>query len=475
MARIKVSLLEGVYTDNAAAFHTSYPVNLEPTLVDSGLSEGYLTNAPGITQVGTDYGQDRGAINWNGVCYRVMGSSLVQLDADWTITVLGDVGDDGLPVTLDYSFDRLVIWSNQNQFYWCTPSGPNPGLTQVTDANLGKPISGLWIDSYFMSTDGNDMVVTELTDPYTIDPLKYGSSETDPDPIVALAKVRGQVYALNRYTIQNFQDIGTTGFPFANNPYGLIPRGCVGTHAWAYFLESFAFVGSGRNEQLSVYLAGAGQTSSISTSEIDRMLQGLTDDEQALIECESRVEDGEQRFYVHLPAFSMVYMHQASLRNQSPVWHLLADGTLLDQPYRARHMALCYDKWIVGNTIGNIGYLDPTTAMRWSGGICGWQFDTMFLYNDGLGAIITMVELAGLPGRVPLTYTPTCSLQWTQDGQTWSQERFISTGVSGERLKRVQWRPKVRFRNYMGLRFRGVNNALISWAACVVDLEALAV
>lgn len=471
---MKIPLLAGAYADSSAAFHSSYPTNYEPTLVDSGLSEGYLSNAPGTTLIGTGPGADRGAINWNGVCYRVMGSKLISVTVDGTVTVLGDVGDNGLPVSMDYSFDRLGIASNQNLFYYCTPSGPNPGVTQVTDVDLGVVLDVMWIDSYWMTTDGENLVVTELNDPYSVDPLKYGSSETDPDPVEALAKVRGEVYALNRNTIQNFQDIGGTGFPFTNNPGGLIPRGVVGTQAWAYFLETFAFVGSARNEQLSIYLAGAGESISISTSEIDRMLADVSVTDAALIQCEARVEEGEQRFYVHLPTQTLVYMHQASLQNKQPVWHLLADGALMDQAYSPRNMALAYDRWVVGNADGQIGLLDPAVATRW-GNIVGDRFDTQFLYNGGKGGILQVLELAGLPGRAPFGITPTIALSWTFDGQTWSQERFISMGGFGERQKRVQWRPKFRFRNYVGLRFRSANAALTSWAALEAQIEPLSV
>lgn len=474
MAVLKVPLLQGAVADSSAAFHTAYAVNLEPTLVTSGLSEGYLTNAPGVTQTATGPGPDRGSINWNGVCYRVMGSTLVQVNSDLSVTSVGDVGTDGLPVTLDYSFDRLVIWSDKKQWYYCTPTGPNPGITQVTDPDLGSPISGVWIDSYFLSTDGTNLVVTELNDPYSVDPLKYGSAELDPDPVVAVCKVRDELYAIGRYTIQNFQNLGGTGFPFTNNIGGFIPRGAAGTHSWAYFLETFAFVGSGRNEQLSVYLAGAGQSISISTSEIDRILQGLTVADQALIQCESRTEDGEQRFYIHLPTQTLVYMHQASLINKEPVWHILADGPQMDAAYSPRWMALCYDKWIVGDSAGNVGYLDPTVETRW-GNICGWRFDTILLYNEGKGGIVTMAELAGLPGRAPFGADPTCALSWTLDGQLWSQLRYIPQGAFGQFTNRVQWRPKVRFRNYMGLRFQGANTSMATWAALTVDIEPLAV
>jgi hypothetical protein len=68
-------------------------------------------------------------------------------------------------------------------------------VRQVTDPDLGVVLDVVWVDGYFMTTDGEFLVVTELTDPTQVNPLKYGSSEVDPDPVVALLKLRNEVYA----------------------------------------------------------------------------------------------------------------------------------------------------------------------------------------------------------------------------------------------------------------------------------------
>jgi hypothetical protein len=47
-----------------------------------------------------------------------MGSKLVTVSSTGAVTVLGDVGNDGEQVTLDYSFDLLGIASNGNLFFW---------------------------------------------------------------------------------------------------------------------------------------------------------------------------------------------------------------------------------------------------------------------------------------------------------------------------------------------------------------------
>ena len=114
----QIAILNGIYTDSGPDLRTSYPINLLPVPKQNGINTGYLRPADGITANGTGPGIDRGGINWNGICYRVMGSKLVTVADDGSITVLGDVGNDNSYVTLDYDFDLLGIASNNNLFFW---------------------------------------------------------------------------------------------------------------------------------------------------------------------------------------------------------------------------------------------------------------------------------------------------------------------------------------------------------------------
>ena len=76
---MQIPILSGVYTDGSPDFRTSYPVNMVPVPKEQGISNGYMRPADGIAQLGTGPGVDRGGINWNGKCYRVMGGSLVRI------------------------------------------------------------------------------------------------------------------------------------------------------------------------------------------------------------------------------------------------------------------------------------------------------------------------------------------------------------------------------------------------------------
>jgi hypothetical protein len=248
---MQIPILNGIFTDDGQAeIRTSYPVNLIPVPKQSGISNGYLRPADGLVKNGEGPGVNRGGIERDGVCYRVMGTNLCSIAADGAVTVLGDVGgtDDNL-VTLDYSFDLLAIASGGKLFYWDGTS-----VNQVTDPDLGLVLDVVWVDGYFMTTDGEFIIVTELLDPYAVNPLKYGSSEIDPDPVVALVKLRNEIYALNRHTIEVFDNVGGNLFPFQRIEGAQIQKGCIGTQACCVFIETIAFLGGGRNESPGIFL-----------------------------------------------------------------------------------------------------------------------------------------------------------------------------------------------------------------------------
>ena len=200
---MQIPIINGIYADGGAPdFRTSYPRNLVPVPKTQGISTGYLRPADGIVQTATVPGNDRGAINWNGTLYRVSGTKLISISAAGVVTVLGDVGTGG-QVTMDYSFDRLGIASNGSLFYW-----NGTALTKVTDPDIGTVIDMKWIAGYFLTTDGTNLVTTDLADPASVNPLHYGSAEEDPDPILAVDELRNEAYAFGRYTIEIYQNVG---------------------------------------------------------------------------------------------------------------------------------------------------------------------------------------------------------------------------------------------------------------------------
>lgn len=466
---MQIPILNGIYTDNGPDLRTSYPVNLVPVPKQSGISNGFLRPADGIVQDGTGPGVDRGGINWNGTCYRVMGTKLVTVTSNGTVTVLGDVGGPvNTLVTFDYSFDRLAIASGGRLYYW------NGALTQVTDPDLGVVLDVVWVDGYFMTTDGTSLVVTELADPTQVNPLKYGSSEVDPDPVVALLKLRNEVYALNRNTIEVFDNVGGDFFPFQRIDGAQVQKGVIGTFGCCVFVETVAFLGSGRNEAPGIYLGANSQAQKISTQEIDQILLGYTETQLATVKLEARNDKAHQHLYVHLPDRTMVYDAAASAELRTSVWFTLTTSTVGFSQYRARNIVWAYDKWLVGDPqSSNIGYFVQDIGSHW-GSIVRWEFGTMIAYNEGNGAIFNELELVALTGRVALGVDPIITTSYSVDGASWSQERPIRAGTTGNTRKRLAWFQQGHMRNWRIQRFRGDTQAHLSFARLEAQIEPLA-
>lgn len=464
----QIGILSGIYTDSAGDFRSSYPVNMIPVPKDEGISKGYLRPADGIVQQGTGPGVDRGGINWNGFYYRVMGNQLVSIDSNGVTTNLGNVGNGG-QVSFDYSFDRLAIASGNALFYLQGSS-----LVRVTDPDLGIVLDVIWIDGYFMTTDGEFLVVTEIGDPMVVNPLKYGSSEADPDPIVALIKLQNEVYALNRYTIEVFDNIGGDLFPFQRIESAQIQKGVIGTHACCEFVDAIAFLGSGRNEAPGIYIGSNGVPTKISTREIDQILLQYTETELALTVFESRIDKGHQHLWVSLPDRTIVYDLAGSTAVQQPLWFVLTSGIDGFETYRAKNLVWVFDKWMCADPTSNkLGYLDIGLSSQY-GDLTRWEFGTTIVYNESMGAIFHQLELVCLTGRVSFGLDPTISTSYSIDGETWSKEKFVRVGARGDRTKRIVWFQQGHMRNWRIQRFQGNSDSHIAIARLEAQIEPLA-
>lgn len=465
---MQIPILNGIYTDESSDFRIAYPFNLVPVPVQQGISQGYLRPGDGILPfTATGPGLDRGGINWNGVCYRVMGTQLVSIDGAGIITNRGYIAGTDL-VKFDYSFDYLAIRANGNLYLF------NGVPTQITDSDLGVCVDFIWVDGYFMSTDGEFVAVTELNNPFSVIPTKYGSSESDPDPVLAMLKLHNEPTVVNRYTIETLSNIGGSGFPFQRIDGALINKGAVGTNACCVFMDNIALVGSGRNESVSVYLASNGQYTRISTREIDLQLQNYTELQLSDIKVEARVDKGHQLLYIHLSDRCLVYDGAASALLTEKVWYTLGSG-LTPVQYRAKNLVWCYNKWLVGDPQSNfIGYLTTTTSQHWSV-TTGWDFSTVIIYNDGMGAIFNELELVSLSGRVDFGIESLITTQYSLDGEVWSQPKSISVGKRGERQKRLVWLQQGSMRNWRVQKFNGTSDSRLSIARLEAKLEGLMV
>jgi hypothetical protein len=465
---MQIPILSGVFTDGSADFRTSYPVNLRPVPKQQGLSAGYLRPAEGIEEFATTSGVCRGSVNWQNKAYFVCGENLVRVESDGTVIQIENIGNDGKPVAFAFSFDRLGIASNGKLFFL-----KDDVVSEVTDSDIGTVNDVVYLDGYFVTTDGEFLITTEISDPTSVNPLKYGSSEIDPDPVVGIIINRNELYAINRHTIEVFTNVGGDFFPFARITGAHIQKGAVGRDAVCVFNDTLAFVGSGRGEAPAVYMGENAQTVKISTREIDQVLSAYTEEEIAATFIETRTEKGHKFLYIHLPDRTLVYDSAATIELQEPVWFTLTSSITGFEQYRARHFLWIYNKWLCGDPVlSKIGCLTDKSSEHY-GDTVRWEFGTTMAFADTGGAIVYELELVALTGRVAVGKNPMISASYTHDGLTWSQDRFSRVGMLGDRLKRITWMQQGAFSRWRAYRFQGTSDAFVSFARLEAKTETM--
>jgi hypothetical protein len=472
---MQIPLLSGIVTDGDAEFRTAYPVNLVPCPKQTGISNGYLRPADGILPHASGTGIDRGGINWSGSHYRVLGTSLVLISPGGAIGgSLGTVaGVDR--VKFDYSPSRLAIVGGGNAYYY-----DGSTFTQVTDPDLGTVFDVIYIDGFFMFTDGEFLIVTELVDPTQVDPLKYGTAETDPDAIRSIHKIRNEPNAVGRYTIETYENVGGSNFPYQRIEGARVSRGAIGRNCACVFGDensadaAIAFLGSGLKEPPSVYLGSNAASRRIATREIDTLLQTYSEAELSTSVVESRFDKGHQHLLIHLPDRTIVYDAAASAAAEEPVWFTLTSTLGGFEPYRGRNLVWVHDKWIVGDPLEErLGELTLSVSSHYGADV-RWEFATLMVYNQGASGQVHELELVALTGRTAFGVDPYIATSYSKDGLSWSQDRPIKVGARGERDKRLVWRQQGTIGHFRVQRFRGDSQSFASFARLEAQIEPLA-
>lgn len=461
----QVSIVSGIYSNAQADYRQSYPVNFYPVVMETGLSNSYLRQTPGVVPFAMGEGVARGAIEFNGLMYQVSGGQFIRVYSNGVVELLGAVPGMG-PVSLAKSIDRICLVTDGRAFYWTDGAG----LVELTDPNFARAIDVIYVDGYFLFIDEQFVFNASLADPEVINPLSFGSAEVEGDPNVAIVKVRNEPHVCGRDTIEVFQNVGGAGFPFARIAGAMITKGVVGTKAAIEVEDALFFVGSGRGEAPSVYLGGGGQAQKIATDEIEKVIQSYGPQVLAGVTCQTYSVNGQFFVTVNLPDQTLVYDVYSSRAAGVALWHVRKSN---GGAYRGRDFTRVFGQWLVGDAVsGQIGRLDDATATEYGESVFR-EFTTPLGFVDGRAFIVHEAALYGLPGRTGLGTNPKIALSTSRNGVTYSQERWTESGKRGDYDEVPKWRLLGRASSQMSMKFRIANQSFFTPSRLELTVEPL--
>lgn len=454
MPRVQLEIFGGYYESKSLPMSAQNCINWIPTVAEQGsLSNGALMTPLGITQNTTTGAlPNRGAQVMSGVPYYVSGSSLYSISSSGTVTTIGTIAGDG----------RVSMANNGSKLCIVVPGGSAyvyDGITfeSISDPDYRASDTVVFKDGYFVFTasDGSVFFNSELNDPANIDPLDFGTAEINPDRIIAAHVNHNELFILGEETIEIFQNVGGSGFPFQRIPGANIQKGCYAKFSPVEFDNTFMFIGGGLNEKAAIWRVASSQSAQkISTDAIDYAIQKFTDEEIADAFSFTFTTDGQ--FVVgftfesaRIPSVTFCY------NGTSQKWFQLQTG-VNDNRWSVNSIVRAYGKLLCGHNIdGRIGYFDDVYTEY--GETIYRERTTQPYIIDGTSSVWPETELT-IESGAGLTAgqgsDPQIRKSFSDDGgRTFSAEQSRSFGKIGEYKKRAIWRRNGRVPSYRVERF----------------------
>jgi hypothetical protein len=317
----------------------------------------------------------------------------------------------------------------------------------------------------FSASNGLVFFHSALNDPLSFSALDFGTSEINPDPIVALHVNHNELFVLNSLTTELFQNVGGAGFVFQRISGANIQKGCLSKFSLIEFDNSFCFVGAGVNEKAAIWkVTGSSSASKMSTDAIDTEIQKFTEDEIANSFAMTFAERG-QFFAVftfeseRIPSRTFVYNATASALSGGKVWFEFQSGLSEDgNNWQVASIVKAYGKLLVSDlTTGLIGELDKNT-LTYYGEAYLIEATTQPFSQNGLPVFAGELE-ATFESGVGLTTgqgsDPKVRYSFSDDGgRTFSSEFKRGIGKIGKYEQRSVWRRQGEFPLSRSIRLR---------------------
>lgn len=459
MPTITPSFIKGL-RQSKLDYRDNLTVNMTAVIRDVKGDEAYLLTHDGLTKYADVNGVARGGVYNERFMeqFRVSGNTFERVNTNGTVDVLGAISGTGT-ASFANSFNTQAIVADGNMYLW-----DGATLTQILDPDLGVPIDITWFRGIYVMTDGESLIQTDITDEYSISPLKFVSSEFAADPIKAVARNdQNQILAFNRYSIEYFffnPDAAADVSVLQNIPGKATKIGIVGTHCQVEMDGVFFVLGGRREAEVGVYMISGGQYQEVSIREITELINRYTEPQLEDVVLEARVSDDNKFLYVHLPCETLIYNHAVAQRvGKELAWTIIKSGLEADSNGNSswRGKFGVFDprvaKWIYGDKQESLlGELDNTIASQYGNNTECICYTPIIPLRE---SSITNIEVDTIPGFSSTDLT--CSFSLSFDGTIFGKEWVSTISKQGNYHTRYIVRPREYVRDMFSLKYRFVS------------------
>jgi len=442
---MRANIFGGFYISRSRNVAYNQCINLYPEVVETkdGVGVGALYSIPGLTLLKTiGEGPCRGlAIVDNGqnVFFMVSGGALYSVDSSYNATYLGGVGTSSEMVSMIANGTQLAIFDGFQGFLWDTVTS----TFSLIPLPFTNPVIAAYQDGFGLVNEAgtNNWWQSNYKNLAVWQALNFAQADSRPDPIDSMISLHRLVYLFGTNGTEIWANAGQPGFAFQRVDGMFMEAGCVAPYSVAAIGESICWLGGNQQGQGLVYsLRGPSSPEVISTQSITNIINGYSTIEDAIAFAYS--DDGHLFYQLTFPSGNATWTYDMTTK----LWHQRA--AFVEGDFN-RHWAqgfLFYNNLnIVGDyRNGNLYFMDLNNYTN-NGEILKWlrSFEAFPPGQDPRSPFtFSSVELMMETGMtVPDGLDPRIVLRWSDDGaNTWSTEREMSMGKTGQTAFRVKWK-----------------------------------
>lgn len=457
---IALPIAGGFYKSDSLPVSAQECVNAYPNIVEAdGLNRETVFGTPGLEQkvttgaLTTD--ANRGAHEVNGVPFFVNGGTLYEITSAFSATSRGSITGTGRVSMADNGIQLLIIvpGATSTGYIYNTSTSTLSTIASGFKAN-GEPQACAFVDGYFVcTTDSKNFIISNLNDGTTWTTTDVGTAEADPDATVAPIVFNNQLFITGSITIEAFQNLGGSDFPFQRT--GLfIDKGVSAPFSLIKATNTFLWVGRGENEEPSIWRLEGNQPVRISTTAIDTILSDLTRDEVSNIFSWSYAQDGAFFVGFTLPQTTLVFDMKSERWHERKSKVALPSGAIETQRFRVNSVVRAYGLTLVGDSQdGRVGSMDKDVYDEYGERITR-TISTQPFQNQMAGFTVPVIELTMESGVGNATETdPAVRMSRSLNGKTFTLPRSRTIGKVGEYDKRQIWHRNGRANRFEVFKF----------------------
>jgi hypothetical protein len=437
---MKVPFLGGAYEGRSPNVSPQTCINW---FYEKGKDGESLVGTPGATLfVDLGSGEVRGAIEYNGNAWFVMGSTLYEVNSAGTATSRGTLNTSSGRVSMAHNGVRtgasqeiFIADGNRRYLYDNTTST----LTAYTDY---AATTVTFLDGYFIFTitDSDRIYYTDLYDGTTVTVTNFFTLEGNPDEAVSIISDQRELFGFGDKTLEVWYNSGDTDNTFQRFQGGFKQMGCVAPFTAQKLDNGIAWLTKNERGDAMVATLGEGYAPRfISTPEVSYQLSKYSTVSDAF--AYTYQDEGHEFYVLTFPTEQRTWVYDVSTQE----WHQRAHTINGTFPHRERYNChvFAFGKHLMGDfSNGKIYQLDSTVGKIESTRIPRERTSPDVTNEEKRVRIsefhLDMEEGTGDPNDATDT---TIWLSYSKDGgHTWSNEVSRSIGDAGDYRRRIIWR-----------------------------------